>query len=82
MLTERAIQIRAKRESWPSVKRSGRGGGNVYPLATLPEDVRAAITLAQAKAVETVSPPALRAKASNVVVPDWSWSKAKAKARL
>ncbi len=52
VLTERAIQLRAKREFWPSRPRSGRGGGRVYPLATLPEDVRAAVALAQAKAAQ------------------------------
>lgn len=79
-LTERAIQMRAKREGWPSVPRAGRGGGKAYPLATLPEDVRAAIGLAQAKAMEAA--PAARKPASDVVVPDWSWNKAKAKSRL
>lgn len=83
-VTERAIQFRAKRDSWPFEKRVGRGGGNVYPLATLPEDVRAAITLAQAKAMETEesTAPKARAQAADVVVPDWSWNKAKAKLRL
>ncbi|PKN06642.1 MAG: transposase [Deltaproteobacteria bacterium HGW-Deltaproteobacteria-8] len=56
MLTERAIQIRAKRDSWPSQPRAGRGGGKVYPFSTLPEDVRAAINLAQAKAAMASAP--------------------------
>lgn len=50
VLTERAIQLRAKRESWPSQPRAGRGGGKAFLLATLPEDVRAAIAVTQAKA--------------------------------
>lgn len=81
-VTERAVQLRAGRDSWPFNKRAGRGGGKVYPLTTLPEDVRAAIALAQAKAVEANAAPATRGPATDVVVPDWSWNKAKAKFRL
>ncbi|MBI2313542.1 MAG: transposase [Betaproteobacteria bacterium] len=39
--TERAIQLRAKRESWPSRPRAGRGGGREYPLSALPPATRA-----------------------------------------
>lgn len=81
-LTERAVQIRAKRESWLSQPRAGRGGGKVYPLATLPEDVRAAITLAQAKAVEAIATSASGRATNDVIVPDWAWTKAKARMRL
>ncbi len=41
--SERAIQKRATRESWPSQKRKGKGGGKVFLLSCLPEDVRAAL---------------------------------------
>jgi putative transposase len=35
--TERAFQIRAKREKWAFRKREGRGGGREYPLSALPK---------------------------------------------
>ncbi|KAF5054190.1 hypothetical protein DSECCO2_390740 [anaerobic digester metagenome] len=41
--SERAIQKRATRESWPAQKRSGKGGGKVFQLSCLPEDIRAAL---------------------------------------
>ena len=40
---------RAAKEDWSSTKRPGRGGGNLFKVADLPEDVRAAITLYEAK---------------------------------
>ena len=42
-LSERAIQKRAHNESWISERRKGRGGGRIYPLESLPADVRIAI---------------------------------------
>ncbi len=78
----KAVLRRAERDSWTSQPRAGRGGGKEYPHATLPEDVRAAICLAQAKAVEATCAPEVRARAADVVVPDWSYNKAKAKFRL
>lgn len=41
--TERAIQIRAKREAWESRDRTGRGGGREYALSSLPEETRKAL---------------------------------------
>lgn len=41
--TDRAIQMRAKREVWESRKRAARGGGFEYPVATLPETAQAAL---------------------------------------
>jgi putative transposase len=38
--TERAVQMKADRENWPSQKRSGRGGGKEYPMASLPIETR------------------------------------------
>ncbi|WP_413206753.1 Mu transposase C-terminal domain-containing protein [Rhodospirillum sp. A1_3_36] len=38
--TERAIQLRASRESWPHRARAAKGGGREYPLAALPEEAR------------------------------------------
>lgn len=38
--TERAVQMRATRENWPSRKRAGRGGGNEYCITALPAATR------------------------------------------
>ncbi|WP_119301103.1 transposase domain-containing protein [Dongia deserti] len=38
----------AKRESWPRQKRSGRGGGWVYPITCLPAETQAALALKHA----------------------------------
>jgi len=38
--TESAVIRRAKKESWPSQPRAGRGGGREYPLTTLPAETR------------------------------------------
>ena len=38
------VTRRANREQWPFEKRSGRGGGKVYPFASLPEPVRIAVS--------------------------------------
>lgn len=38
--SERGVQIMAQRDSWPAVKRSGRGGGKAYPLSSLPPETR------------------------------------------
>mgnify|MGYP001020261911 FL=1 len=37
------VRNRAKREGWPSEKRTGRGAGEVYPISGLPDDVQAEI---------------------------------------
>lgn len=42
-LTERAVRDRATREGWLFEKRPGRGGGKLFPLSTLPDDVRLAL---------------------------------------
>jgi putative transposase len=38
--TERSVQRTADRETWPSQKRAGRGGGKEYALASLPVATR------------------------------------------
>ncbi|MBI3452366.1 MAG: hypothetical protein HY057_05945, partial [Rhodospirillales bacterium] len=38
--TERAIQLKSARQSWPHRKRAGRGGGREYPLDALPPATR------------------------------------------
>lgn len=50
-VSPRAVRMRAASEGWPSQTRTGIGGkALVYPLTTLPEDVRAAITLQRERA--------------------------------
>lgn len=39
--TIKGILQAVKRESWPSQKRAGRGGGREYPIAALPAETRA-----------------------------------------
>ncbi len=53
-VTERAIQKRATRESWLFTKRPGKGGGRLFQLSDLPEDVRLAIA---AKSCPYTPPP-------------------------
>ena len=40
---KRAIELRAKRESWTARPRAGRGGGSEYPFAALPPAAQAAL---------------------------------------
>jgi putative transposase len=78
-ISRQAVEKRAARDEWTHEKREGK---RQFPLATLPEDVRAAVGLAQAKAAEAQSAPTVRQAMADVVVPDWSWDKAKMKYRL
>ncbi|NCC91720.1 MAG: transposase [Opitutae bacterium] len=41
--TTQAVNYRAKKEDWPFTKRPGKGGGKLFALTDLPEDVRVAI---------------------------------------
>lgn len=41
--TERAVQLKAKRENWPFQARSGKGGGREYAVEALPEETRLAL---------------------------------------
>lgn len=47
--TPMTISRRSRKESWPHLKRRGRGGGKAFPLDSLPTDVRNAIQLHEAK---------------------------------
>jgi putative transposase len=58
-VTERAIQIRAKREAWPALPRSGRGGGRAYPLANLPRDIQDKIFVMHMEAAKPLEPSPL-----------------------
>lgn len=42
-ISERAVQLRAKRELWNYRPREGRGGGNCWIVASMPEKTRLAI---------------------------------------
>lgn len=49
-VTKRAVQLRAKREAWEYTEEAGRGGKRrLYPLASLPAPVQAALILRDAK---------------------------------
>lgn len=41
--TDRAIQLRARRENWAGRKRAARGGGFEYPVSSLPPEAQAAL---------------------------------------
>lgn len=62
--TERAIQIRAKKELWQSRPRSGRGGGNEYHIGSLPAETQRAIRISQAKKAAADVAPAPKADRS------------------
>ncbi|MBI9081728.1 MAG: DDE-type integrase/transposase/recombinase [Pseudodesulfovibrio sp.] len=75
-VTKATLLARAKRENWQSRTRKGRGGGNEWLVAGLPEDVRAAIIMHEAK----TDVPAL--PTDNVVIPDWAYRVGMARFRL
>jgi putative transposase len=58
--TERAVQIMAKREAWPSQKRAGKGGGSEYPLTALPEATRLHLIKAPTASAKAKTLPALQ----------------------
>ncbi|MGE4192785.1 MAG: DNA-binding protein, partial [Pseudodesulfovibrio sp.] len=75
-ISRQALEKRAKREAWPSERRTGRGGGKVWKLKGLPQDVRTAITLREAEATVPALPD------NNVVIPDWAHQVGMARFRL
>lgn len=64
-VTDRAIQLRAKRESWDFRKRQGRGGGKEYLLASMPAATRETIS----NALMAQDAPAIPEVASAPAVP-------------
>lgn len=64
-VSRQAIWQRARNEKWSCTQRSERLGGNLYPYASLPDDVKAAIVKHEANKV----PQKILAGA---VIPDWS----------
>jgi putative transposase len=53
-VSERAVQKRSNKEIWPSSKRPGKGGGKVFSLPNLPQDVREAMLKWEMKASSPV----------------------------
>lgn len=79
-LAKSNVLLRAARENWQSIPRPGRGGGNLWLINSMPEHTRASITLAIAKQMEQV--PALISRQSDIVVPDYAWTRGKARYRV
>jgi putative transposase len=75
-VTIMTVTRKAKRDNWQSRTRQGRGGGKEWLVEGLPEDVRTAITLHEAK----TDVPAL--PVDNVVIPDWAYTVGMARLRL
>lgn len=44
-ISKRAVNERATEEKWPFTKRSGKGGGRLFRIEDLPDDVRLAIAI-------------------------------------
>ncbi len=57
-ITERAIRDLADRESWPSQKRAGKGGGKEYPVLALPAETREYLTRQVLKNAPAIHKPA------------------------
>ena len=55
-VSRQAVSKRALKEGWPVAGRVGRGGSKVYRLGDLPQDVRAAITMQEARAQQPATP--------------------------
>lgn len=58
-ITQQGIWKRAKREGRQSRPRSGRGGGNEWLVASMPQATRAAIVAGLARSAEPSQPPAV-----------------------
>lgn len=87
-VTDRAIQIRAKRESWQSLPRAGRGGGKLWIVSSMPAEtvqgIRAALATQAALACAEAPPaanPAAR-PAGFAAVPDKKLDMARARHRI
>jgi putative transposase len=48
-VSKQAVSYRSRKESWPSQKRKGKGGGKTFPMSSLPEDVRTAMVTQTAR---------------------------------
>lgn len=80
-VTVRSISRSAKRESWKSVPRSGRGGGNLWLVSSMPESVRLKILAYEEKQAQAQLPPAMvREKKGLAQLSDKQRSKALARA--
>jgi putative transposase len=61
-VTDRAVQMRARREGWQARRRPGRGGGNEWLVVSMPEGTALAVRMAEertAVAAAATSPSTL-----------------------
>ena len=79
-ISVKSVLSMADRQQWQAVPRQGRGGGNMFPLATITEGTKAQVMAAVARQVETMPAPVV--KSVDVVVPDYAWSRAGARYRV
>lgn len=79
-ISKQGLLDRAQRESWPSHKRVGRGGGFEFPVQTLPEAVRQ--KLIQSEALTAPAPVAVRGAANPVALDEARRHKAAARLDL
>jgi len=81
-----SISRRASRENWQSRPRKGRGGGKEWLVASMPEETRLAIQVAEEKnalaTVESSTVPALSTTTATAILDDSRRYKALAKADL
>lgn len=66
-ITERAVQARAKRESWESARRSGLGGGNQWIISSMPPATRDAIASAMLREARAAAASAPNSNAPVIV---------------
>lgn len=83
-VTARAVQLRAESESWPvSGTKKGRGGGKLFALASLPEDVRQSIEAYETKqALENAPVPYTLPASNRDEIPLKDWQREARDARL
>ncbi|NYZ17027.1 transposase [Azospirillum sp. RWY-5-1] len=70
-VSESGVIRQANRDGWPFRERQGRGGGRVYPVATLPEDVRDALSRHHLRATTRPAPAIAAPAAEPTALADW-----------
>lgn len=83
--TESGVIRKAKLEGWPPQKRSGRGGGNEYPVSALPEATRAHLLgalIGQAPETKTTAVTIAIDKPLQAVTALKDWQRSTMEARL
>lgn len=79
-ITERAVQLRSKREKWESARRCGLGGGNQWIVSSMPPATRDAIASAMLREARAAAASASNSNAPAVVggtvgtapAPEWT----------